>query len=72
MRDTKVSGEVSRVNYSLAKHHKERLREQIDPRVIEKIEVAENPSLNYRNAFKAVYHDELEKTIEYQLEKKKQ
>jgi hypothetical protein len=53
----KDAGELSRVNYSLAKHHKERLREQIDPRTIEKIEVAENPSLNYRNAFKAVYHD---------------
>lgn len=34
--------------------------------------MAQNPSLNYRNAFKTVYHDELEKTIEYQQEKKQQ
>lgn len=51
--------EINRMNYSITKHHKENLRDQIDPRVIEKIEVHEQPSLNYKNAFKSVYYDEL-------------
>lgn len=61
--------EIYRVNYANEKHHRQQLRQQIDPRVIETIEVDQNPSLNYKNAFKAVYYDELEKTIRFQEEK---
>ena len=68
----KEIGEISRVNYANAMHHKEKLRHQIDPQLIERIEVAENPSHNYRNVKKVVYQDELEKTVAYHEEKKQQ
>lgn len=38
--------------------------------MIETIEVDKNPSQNYKNAFKAVYFDELEKTLKFQEEKR--
>jgi hypothetical protein len=47
----KENAELQRVNYSLQKHHRELLHQQIDPKLIETIEVAQNPSLNYRKAF---------------------
>lgn len=62
--------EVNRVNFANSVHHKELIRKQIDPATIDKLEIAQNPSLNYRSAFKNVYQDELEKTMEEQLEKK--
>lgn len=45
------------------------LHQQINPRVIEKLETSGNPSLNYRKAFESVYHDELERTLQYQQNK---
>lgn len=51
--------EVNRVNFANAAHHRELLRKQIAPELIDKIEISENPSLNYRSAFKNVYQDEL-------------
>jgi hypothetical protein len=59
----KENAEVQRVNYSLQKHHRELLHKQINPRVIETIELAENPSLNYRKAFESVYHNEMEEQV---------
>lgn len=53
----KENREVERVNYSLQKHHRELLHQQIDPRVIDSIEIAQNPSLNYKRAFETVYYD---------------
>ena len=68
----KEIGEISRVNYANSMHHKEKLRHQIDPQMIERIEIAQNPSQNYRNVKKVVYQDELEKTVAYHEEKKQQ
>jgi hypothetical protein len=62
--------ELNRVNFANTIHHRELIRKQIDPAVIERIEVSQNPSLNYRTAFKNVYQDELERTVEEQKEKK--
>lgn len=66
----KQTSELNRVNFANAVHHKELIRKQIDPATIDKIEIAQNPSLNYQMAFKNVYQDELEKTLEEQREKK--
>lgn len=66
----KEAAELNRVNYANSTHHREAVRRQIDPALIERIEVCKNPSLNYRNAFKNVYQDELERTVEEQREKK--
>jgi hypothetical protein len=49
--------EVNRVNFANTIHHRELIRKQIDPAMIDKIEICQNPSLNYRTAFKNVYHD---------------
>jgi hypothetical protein len=62
----KENNELQRVNYSNAKHHKQIIREQIDPNLITDIEISQQPSLNYKNAFKSIYMDELEKSIHYQ------
>ena len=61
---------MSRINYQNCKHHRELLREQIDSKVIDKIEISHNPSSNYKNAFKNIYQDELEKTLEEHQERK--
>ena len=55
----KENKELQRINYSNAKHHRQIIREQIDPTLITDIEVSPQPSLNYKNAFKNVYMDEL-------------
>lgn len=60
----KEIAEVNRVNFANTIHHRELIRKQIDPALIERIEVSQNPSLNYRTAFKNVYQDELERTVE--------
>lgn len=65
----KDNAELQRVNYSLQKHHRELLHQQIDPKLIETIEVAQNPSLNYRKAFESVYQDELQRTLDQQQER---
>lgn len=51
--------EADRINFETSKHHKQFLRSQIDPRLIDTIEIDKNPSLNYMNAYKNMYHDEL-------------
>lgn len=53
-------------------HHKEKLRHQIDPHMIEEIDNSHNPNLGYRNVKKMVYQDELERTVAYHEEKKQQ
>lgn len=64
------NAEYRRVNYANTIHHKEMLRSKLDPHLIDKIEISQTPSQNYKNAFKTVYQDELEKTIEYEKQKK--
>jgi hypothetical protein len=66
------NGEMNRINYANAKHHRELVRELIDPALIDRIEIAHNPSLNYKTAFKGVYQDELERTVEEHREKRMQ
>lgn len=39
------------------------MREAIDPKFIDKIEVSEQPSLNYQNGFRNFYKDVLEQTV---------
>ena len=51
--------EADRINFENSKHHKQFLRSQIDPRLIDTIEIDKNPSLNYINAYKNLYHDQL-------------
>lgn len=55
----KEIAEVNRINFANTIHHRELIRKQIDPALIDRIEVSQNPSLNYRTAFKNVYQDEL-------------
>ena len=62
--------EGNRINYANVKHHRELIREHIDPNMINKLEISQHPSQNYQNAFKNVYQDELERTLEEQREKK--
>lgn len=47
----------------MGKHHRELLHQQIDNNLIQQIELSSHPSLNYKQAFKTLYHDELEKTL---------
>ena len=49
--------ELSRVDYANHKHHRQVLREQISPQMIDKIEISPTPSQNYQNAFKGVFMD---------------
>ena len=53
----KGNGEMNRINYANAKHHRELIREHIDPNMINKIEISNHPSQNYQNAFKNLYQD---------------
>jgi hypothetical protein len=46
---------IARVNFETNKHHRQNLREQINPQLIQKLEISENPSMNYMNAYKNVY-----------------
>lgn len=62
--------ETDRIIFETSKHHKQILRSQIDPSLIDKIEIDRNPSLNYQNAYKGLFKDELEKTINQQEEKR--
>ena len=55
---------IARMNFETAKHHRQILREQIKPDTIDKIEIAENPSLNYQKASKALLYDELDRQVE--------
>ncbi len=55
----KEIAELNRVNYANGTHHKELIRKQISPTLIDQIEISQNPSNNYKNAFKNVYQDEL-------------
>ena len=66
-----VNSEANRINYANVKHHRELVREHIDPNLINKIEISQHPSQNYQNAFKSIYQDELERTVEEHKEKKK-
>ena len=59
----KENCEANRINYANTKHHRELVREHIDPSLIDKIEISVHPSQNYQNAFKNVYQDELERTV---------
>ncbi len=54
MNDKKEAG---RIVFETTKHHKQILRSQIDSRLIDAIEIDQNPSLNYMNAYKNLYHD---------------
>ncbi len=47
------------INFENVKHHRQILRSQIDPKLIDDIEIDRNPSTNYMNAYKNLYHDEL-------------
>jgi len=49
--------EANRINYANTKHHRELIREHIDPNMINKLEISSHPSQNYQNAFKNVYQD---------------
>jgi hypothetical protein len=62
--------ETDRLIFESSKHHKQILRSQIDPRLIDKIEIDKNPSLNYMNAYKSLYRDSLENSVILQEEKK--
>lgn len=62
--------EADRILFETAKHHKQALRSQIDPSLIERIEIDRNPSLNYQNAYKSLFQDELEKTVSLQEQKR--
>ena len=55
--------------YANAKHHRELIREHISPQLIDRIEISQNPSQNYKTAFKGVYMDQLERTLEEHKEK---
>ena len=50
---------MNMINYANSAHHREKLRKDIDPAMIDRIEISEHPSMNYRNAFKGIYQDEL-------------
>lgn len=64
---------ADRMVFEVAKHHKQILRSQIDGKMIDQIEINQNPSQNYMNAYKNMYNDELSKTVERQeLKKQKQ
>lgn len=56
--------QADRIIFETAKHHKQILRSQIDQNLIDKIEIDKNPSINYMNAYKNLYHDQLEKTVQ--------
>lgn len=67
----KEQAEIDRLNYANAKHHKELLHQTIDNSLIQNIEFSKCPSLNYKQAFKSLYQDELEKTLMQQQLKQK-
>lgn len=49
--------QADRIIFETSKHHKQILRSQIDQNLIDKIEIDKNPSINYMNAYKNLYHD---------------
>ena len=45
-------------------HHREQLRQKIDPDLIDKLEINNNPSAVGRRVYKSVYLDELDKEMQ--------
>ncbi len=59
----KEQSEVHRTNYAVAKHHREVLHQQLDPQLLQQLELSPHPALNYKHALQSLYRDELEKTL---------
>lgn len=46
-----------RIDHLSSKHHSDVLKSSINTQMVEKLELSEHPTLNYRNALKHTYRD---------------
>ena len=54
---------LEKLKYETNIHHKQNLRSAIDPKLIDELDISQIPSTNYKNAYKSLYQDELEKSV---------
>ena len=54
----------NRIFYQEKVHHRQQLRNQIDPKTIDYLEINQNPSVVSKKAYKSVYQDELERELQ--------
>lgn len=62
--------DLEKLKFETNVHHKQNLRSAIDPNLIDQLDISEIPSNNYKNAYKSLYQDELEKSVNLHEKKK--
>ena len=59
-----VDRNQEKLKYELGIHHRQNMRQHIDPKMIDNLEISDTPSRNYDQAYKALYLDELQKSVD--------
>ena len=58
-----IDKQQEKLKYDLGIHHRQNMRQQINPQMIDNLEISNTPSQNYDKAYKQLYHEELEKSV---------
>lgn len=58
-----IDRQQEKLKYELGIHHRQNMRQQINPQMIDNLEISNTPSQNYDKAYKQLYHEELEKSV---------
>lgn len=65
-----IDRNLEKLKYETSVHHRQNLRNQIDQNMIDQIELSQTPSHNYQKAYKSLYHEELQKSVQLYDNKK--
>ena len=65
-----IDRDQEKLRYELGIHHRQNMRQNIDQKMIDNLEISKTPSQNYDQAYKALYLDELQKSVDLFQHKK--